>query len=182
MADVAAATTAIANAIRTSLATSQSAPAVHINPVSGGPTEDFRVFREQIRSSITLAPIPDAGKVDFLKLHLAGGALSYFRELPAAEKADLATALERRYFSANQLEFYNFKFQERKFDTSKETPEDFLTDLTKLANIAFANFGGVDRSGERTRRIRDSFIAGMPTQLRLKLLMRPDTVDTLPSF
>ena len=58
---------------------------------------------------------------------------------------------------------------------SKETPEDFLTDLTKLANIAFANSGGVDRSGERTRRIRDAFIAGMPTQLRLKLLMRPDT-------
>ena len=168
MADVAAATTTIANAIRTSLATSQAAPAVHINPFSGGPTEDFRVFREQIRSSITLAPIPDAGKVDFLKLHLAGGELSYFLKLPAAEKADLATAstaLERGYFSANQLEFYKLQFQERKFDTSKETPEDFLTDLTKLANIAFANSGGVDKSGERTRRIRDAFIAGMPTQL-----------------
>ena len=184
MGDVAAAATAIANAITTSLATSQAAPTVHINPFSGGPTDDFRVFKEQIRSSITLAQVPDAGKIDFLKLHLAGGALSYFLELPAADKADLATALtalERRYFSANQLEFYKLKFQERKFDMSKETPEDFLTDLTKLANFAFANSGGVDRSGERSRRIRDAFIAGMPTQLRLKLLMRPDTdtVDTL---
>ena len=115
---------------------------------------------------------------------MAGGAFSYFLELPAAEKADLATALtalERRYCTANQLEFYKLKFQERKFDTSKETPEGFLTDLTKLANIDFANSGGVDRSGEQTRRIRDNFLAGMPTQLRLKLLMRPDkdTVDTL---
>ena len=115
---------------------------------------------------------------------MAGGALSYFLELPVAEKADLATALtalERRYSSANQLKFYKLKFQERKFDTSKETPEDFLIDLTKLANIAFANSGGVDRSGEGTQRIRDAFIAGMPTHLRLKLLMRPDTdtVDTL---
>ena len=90
MGDVAAAATAIANAITTSLATSQSAPTVHINPFSGGTTEDFRVFKEQIRSSITLAQAPDAGKVDFLKLHLAGGALSYFLERPAADKADLA--------------------------------------------------------------------------------------------
>ena len=76
MTDVAAAATAIANAITTTLATSQAAPTVRINPFSGGPTEDFRVFREQIRSSTTLAQVPDAGKVDFLKVHLAGGALS----------------------------------------------------------------------------------------------------------
>ena len=122
MADVAAAATDFANAITTSLATSQAPPAVHINLFSGGPTEDFRVFREQIRSFITLAQVPDAGKIVFLKLHLAGGALSYFLELSAAEKADLATALtalERRYFSANQHEFYKLKFQQKKFDTSK---------------------------------------------------------------
>ena len=152
MGDVAAAAMAIANAITTSLATSQAALAVHINPFSGGPTEDFRVFRELIRSSITLVQVPDAGKVDFLKLYLAGGALSYFLDLPAADKAVLATALtalEKRYFSANQLEFYKPKFQGRRFDASKETPEDFLTDLTQLANLAFANPGGID-TGERT--------------------------------
>ena len=119
--DVAAAATANANAITTSLATSPAALTAHINLFSGGPTEDFRVFREQIRSSITLAQAPDASRMDFLKLHWAGGALSYFLELPAAEKADLATALtalERRYFSANQFEFYKLKFQEKNFDTS----------------------------------------------------------------
>ena len=46
-------------------------------------------------------------------------------------------ALERRYFSANQLELNKLKVQERKFDESKETPEDYLTDLIKLAILLF---------------------------------------------
>ena len=110
--------------------------------------------------------------------------MSYFLELPPGDRNTLniaLAALERRYFSANQLELYKLKFQERKFDNSKETPEDFLTDLTKLANIAFANTTGTYRSCERTRRIRDAFISGMPTQIRLKLLMRPDT-DTVATL
>ena len=69
MADVAAAATDFAIAITTSLATSQEPPTVHINLFSGGPTENFTVFRGQIGSFITLAQVPDAGKIDFLKLH-----------------------------------------------------------------------------------------------------------------
>ena len=184
MTDVAAAATAIATAITASITPSTGAPTVQLTPFSGSPTEDFRVFKEQIQSSIALAQVPDVGKVDYLKLHLTGGALIYFLELPPGDKNTLDNALgalERRYFSANQLELYKLKFQERKFDESKETPEDYLTDLTKLANIAFANATGTDRSGERTRRIRDAFISGMPTQIRLKLLMRPDT-DTVATL
>ena len=67
------------------------------------------------------------------------------------------------------------KFQERKFDLSRENPEDYLKDLTRLANLAFANPTGGDRSQERTRRIRDAFISGIPSQLRIKLLMELDT-------
>ena len=44
MSDIAAATTAIANAITRSLGTSQAAPNIHINPFSGRPTGDFRLF------------------------------------------------------------------------------------------------------------------------------------------
>ena len=76
---------------------------------------------------------------------------------------------------ANRAELYKLKFQERKFNQSKETPKDFLTDVTRLANIAFADSGGNDYSAERTRRIRDAFISGMLTQIRLKLLMQPET-------
>ena len=73
------------------------------------------------------------------------------------------------------MELYKLKFHERKFNQSKETPEDFLTDVTRLANIAFADSGGNDYSAERTRRIGDAFSSGMPTQIRLKLLMQPET-------
>ena len=73
------------------------------------------------------------------------------------------------------MELYKLKFQERKFNQSKKTPEDFLTDTTRLANIAFADSGGNNYSAERTRRIRDAFISGMPTHIRLKLLMQPET-------
>ena len=99
-------------------------------------------------------------------------------ELPAASKNTLNNALlslENRYLSANRVELYKLKFQERRFNQSKETPEDFLTDITRFANIAFADYGGNDFSAERTRRIRDAFISGMPTHIRLKLLMQPET-------
>ena len=190
---VAAAANAIATAITTSIGTAttsaQPAPTVQLTPFSGGPTGDFRVFKEQIQSSITLSQVSNAGKVDYLKLHLSGGALSFFLELPAASKADITTALTSlgtRYASQNQLELYKLKFQERKFNLTKKKPEDYLTDLMKLAKIAFPSTtgaGAVDRSGERTRRIRDAFIAGTPTQIRLKLLLRldTDTVDDLCS-
>ena len=99
MSDIAAATRAIANAITTSLGTSQAASNIHINPFSGRPTADFRVFWEQIRSSITLTQNRDAGKVHFLKLHLGTGALNHFLKMGAPDKEELARAfiaLERR--------------------------------------------------------------------------------------
>ena len=70
---------------------------------------------------------------------------------------------------------FKLKFQEQKFNLSRETPEDYLKDLTRLANLAFANSTGGDRSQERTRRIRDAFIIGIPSQLRIKFLMELNT-------
>ena len=97
MTDLAAAANSIANAITTSIGTAtasaQPAPTVQLTPFSGGPTEELHVFKEQIQRSITLSQVPNAEKIDYLKLHLSGGALSYFLELPAASKADITTAL-----------------------------------------------------------------------------------------
>ena len=61
------------------------------------------------------------------------------------------------------------------FNQSKETREDFLTNTTRLENIAFADSGGNDYSAERTKRIRDTFISGMPRHLKMRLLMQPET-------
>ena len=176
-ANVAAAATAIAAAIR-GVATTSVPQTVNLQPFIGGPLEDFRIFREQLENSIELAQVPAIGRVGYLKLHLQGGALNYFLELPDAERNTLTNALARlecRYLSANRVELYKLKFQERKFNQSKETPEDFLTDLTRSANVAFANSGGNDYSAERTRRIRDAFITGMPKRIRIYFLMQPDT-------
>ena len=151
---------------------------VNLQPFSGDPLEDIRIFREQIESSIELAQVPAIGRVGYLKLQLQGGALNYFLELPDAERNTLTNALaslESRYLSANRVELYKLKFQERKFNQSKETQEDFLTDLIGLLNVAFANSGGNDYSAERTRRVRDAFITGMPTHIRIKLSLQPDT-------
>ena len=109
---------------------------------------------------------------------MQGGALNYFLESPTANKNTLNNALlslENRCLSANRVELYKLKFQERKFNQSKATPEDFLTDITRLAKKAFADSGGNDYSAERTRRIRDAFLSGMHTHIRLKLLMQPET-------
>ena len=65
------------------------------------------------------------------------------------------------------------KFQERKFNQLKETPEDFVTDITRLANIAYADSGGNKYSIERTRQKLDAFISRMPTHIRFKILMQP---------
>ena len=102
----------------------------------------------------------------------------FFLEIPTADRNTFdkaIQALKNRYLSANRIELFKQKFQEQKFNLSRATPEDYLTDLTRLANLAFPNPTGGDELQERTRRIRDAFISGMPSQIRLKLLMEPDT-------
>ena len=86
MADVTAMATAITIAIRTGITGTSSGQTVVLNPFSGGETEDFRTFKEQIRSSVSLAQVPNNAKLDYLKLHLTGGALAFFLETPTADR------------------------------------------------------------------------------------------------
>ena len=76
MADVAAAANATATAITTSngtaTAAAQTAHTVHLTFFSGGPTEDFRVFKEQIQSSITLSQVLTPEKLTVLNCISAG--------------------------------------------------------------------------------------------------------------
>ena len=60
------------------------------------------------------------------------------------------------------------KIHERKLNQSKETSIDFLTYITRLPNLVFAEL-------ERTSQIRDEFIPGKPTFIRLNVLMQPKT-------
>ena len=88
MADVAAAITAMATEITASITPLTGAPSNQLTPLFGSPKEDFRIFKEQTRSSIALAQVPDAENANFLKLHITGGALSYFLELPTGDKTN----------------------------------------------------------------------------------------------
>ena len=187
MTDVATMANAITTAIQTGLAATQSSQSVILSPFEGKDTDDFRTFKEQITSSVALANVPEASKLDYLKLHLSGGALAYYLELPNTSRNTFDNAigsLETRYLSPNRIELFKLKFQERKYNQSRESAEDYLTDITRLANIAFPDATGVNRSAERTRRIRDAFISGMPNSIRLKLLLEPDnkTVQELCTF
>ena len=120
--------TAITTAIQTSITGTSSGQTVRFNPFSGDETDDFRTFKEEIRSSVSLAQVPNVAKLDYLKLHLTGGALAFFLEIPtaASDTFDKAIqALENRYLSANKIELFKLKFQERKFNLSREKPKDY---------------------------------------------------------
>ena len=62
-----------------------------------------RRFKDQIRSSVSLAKVPNNAKLDYLKLHLTGRALAFFLEIPTADRrtSDKAIqALENRCLTA----------------------------------------------------------------------------------
>ena len=64
------------------------------------------------------------------------------------------------------MELCKLKLHEQRLNQSKETSIDFLTYITRLPNVLFAEY-------EQTSKIRDGFIPGKPTLIRLKLLMQP---------
>lgn len=117
-------------------------PFINLTPFKGTDKENFPQFENQLRSCLGVANVPDAQKVLYLHLHLRGGALSYFDQLPEATRGnfDLAiTALRNRYNNPQRSELHKIVFSTRKFDSTKESPFDFLTDLQRLAILAFPN-------------------------------------------
>ena len=73
-------------------------PIVNIQPFKGLETENFDEFERQLTSSIGIAGIADADRHLYLHLHLKGGALAYFDQMPAAtrQEYDLAIAALRQ--------------------------------------------------------------------------------------
>ena len=97
---------------------------------------------------------PNDAKLDYFKLHLTDVALSFVLKIPTTGRNPIdktIQALENRHLRANGIELFKLKYQDRNFNLSRETPEDYLTDLTRLANLAFSNPTGGDRSQERSR-------------------------------
>ena len=143
----------------------------------------MKTFERQLRSCIGLAKIDAANQHLYLHLHLKGNALTFYDQLAQATREDLdlaLAALRERYVGPERVEFHKLQFQNRKFNKSKETVQDSLTELQRLANLAFPNIaaraaaGGSpaitaeDRTNDRTndRRVKEAFINGMPNKLK----------------
>ena len=136
-----------------------------------------------MRASIAVARIPadHNQQARYLHLHLDGNALNYYLRLPENTRNALDDALEQlcnRYSGPDQRRNFELDLQSRKFDPVKEQPDDFLTDLQRLANLAIVDDvgAGIDRNDERTRRIREQFIQGMPFKYKKVLLRELDNV------
>ena len=86
-----------------------------------------------------------------MEMHLA-----FYLRLPEATRNDLDNSLQElrnRYAGTDQRNNFELDLQSRKFDPIKEQPDDFLTDLQGLANLAIVddNDAGRDRTDERQR-------------------------------
>jgi hypothetical protein len=156
----------------------QNRPYVTVAPFSGSEKENFEQFQRQLGSAILIGDVPVAQRVRFLHLHLTGGALLFFDQLQDDDTATIAlatTALRARYANPQRHELHKLAFTTRKFMPSKENVEDYLTELNRLAALAYPELlHGDDRAAERTSRIRETFIEGMPNRIKRSLYQAPE--------
>ena len=168
----------------------QLQPFINLQPFSGLESDNFNQFENPLRSCIGLAGVEEANRHLYLHLHLKGTALSFFDQLPEATRQNFdeaLTSLRNRYVNPDRLESHKLKFTTRKYNASKETVHDFLTELQRMANLAFPDIvaraaadgnpavAAENCANERNRRVKEAFINGLPNKLKKYLLTLPET-------
>ena len=125
--------------------------------MSGYPSKTW-TNSKVLRASIAVARIPadHSQQARYLHLQLDRNALNYYLRLPENTRNALDDALEQLrnlYSGPDQRLNFELDLQSRKFDPVKEQPDDFLTDLQRLANLAIVDDAGagIDRNDERTK-------------------------------
>ena len=95
-------------------------------------------------------------------------------------------ALQNRYQNDQRIQLQQSLFNSRKMKVSDKSPQDFFTELQSLALEAYPNIqaraaaGGrpavnaENRAQERTRRVREAFIIGMPFKMKRFLTTQPE--------
>ena len=68
-------------------------PFVNLQPYEGTEKENLNEFIRQLESCIQIAGIANNDRHQYLHLHLKGGALTYFDQLPDAVRQDYDQAL-----------------------------------------------------------------------------------------
>ena len=115
---------------------------VNLQPFKGTEKENLNELPKQLASCIQIAGIANNDRHQYLHLHLKGGALTFFDQLPQAtrEDYDLAVAaLRERYQNDQRVQLQKLIFSARKLKSSEESAQDFLTDLQRLALEAYPN-------------------------------------------
>ena len=111
-------------------------PFLKINTFKGISNENFDEFERLLRAAINVGQIAAPQQAPFLQLNLGGGASNFYNSLTATVRGNLEqslTASRNRYNQVENQDFHRIKFQERKFDSEKESPEDFIVELQRLA-------------------------------------------------
>ena len=115
---------------------------VNLQPLEGTEKENLDEFIRQLVSCMHVAGVADSDQHRYLHLHLEGGALSLFDQLPAATRDDnnfLIAALRGRYLNEQRIQLQKLLFGARKMKPSEESVQDFLTGLQRLALEAYPN-------------------------------------------
>ena len=89
-------------------------PVVNIPLFQGTENENFEEFEGQLVSSIGVAGIQDADRHLYLHLHLKGGALAYYDQLPqnTRQNYDAAIAsLRQRYVNPQRAELQRIVYE-----------------------------------------------------------------------
>ena len=138
-------------------------PFVNLQPFKGTENE----FLRQLESCTQVAGISNYQRHRYLHLHLKGGALTFFDQQEAAVRNDYdaaVAALRNHYQNDQRIQMQKILFNSRKMKVSDESPQDFLTELQRLALEAYPDIqaraagGGrpavnaENRAHERTRR------------------------------
>ena len=113
---------------------------ISVEPFGGSDNEDFAQFEQLFQGYVGVAGIANAQQANFLQLHLRDSALRFYQTLPALTRADvpLSLAALRDHFCNPQLqEVHVLKLEQSKFDIKRDSPENFLVNLTKKAQRAY---------------------------------------------
>ena len=113
---------------------------ISVEPFDGSDNEDFAQFEQLFQGYVGVAGIANAQQANFLQWHLRDSALRFYQTLPALTKADVPHCLAalRDHFCNPQLqEVHVLKLEQSKSDIKRDSPENFLVNLTKKAQRAY---------------------------------------------
>ena len=173
----------IINAIRTRFLEKNSVPTVvFLTAVEHETLENIKkILEPQYHSRKTQAPKISFSKFSFdlrITSVLVGNYYSRWRHTFDID----IHFLEKRFLSANTIEFFMLKLQEQKLNASRDILEKYLTELTTLANLAFPKPTGGYRTQEKTRGNLSRAVCFLNCDLNFLMEQDTKTVHELGTF